>query len=172
MNYHEYRHVPTYLILSICVLRTDSEWLCSSNLSKSSMKEKKLEINYEEVKIDESKSNQKGPFEKTAPLIATCLIKDGRNEKKSRIIKCSYCPAEFRLVKKYHEHLETNHAIKTNKRKRYSLGACSICGKLFKGRENLRIHLTTHNEENSFQCAVEDCAAAFKCSKFFLPFSL
>lgn len=104
----------------------------------------------------------------TDPLNIIRVIGDNKEVNKNnnrKIHSCYYCPGKFRLVKNYHEHLETEHNIKTNKRKRYSLGACSVCGKIFSSRENLRLHLSVHNEENLYICAVENCAAPFKCSK-------
>lgn len=81
-----------------------------------------------------------------------------------RIHKCCYCAKEFPLVKVYHEHLKTEHDVKANKYKKYSLGACGVCGKLFKCRENLKLHLSIHNEDLPFGCST--CSAAFKSSKY------
>ncbi|KAI5707132.1 hypothetical protein M8J75_014861 [Diaphorina citri] len=85
-----------------------------------------------------------------------------------RIHICCFCQAEFTLVDSYHEHLKKEHAVKPNKRKKYTLGACGVCGKVFKCRENLKLHLSIHNEDKSYICAVEQCAAAFKCKRYLI----
>lgn len=132
------------------------------SIQKNERNNRNEDIEFEEVNMDEIELDMRQPVEEAA-----LRMKYDTLEKKKRTIhSCCYCSEEFRFVQKYHEHLESNHGIKTNKRKRYSLGACPLCGKIFMSQENLKLHISTHNEENSFICAVESCAAAFKCSKF------
>uniref|UniRef100_A0A8D8XDB5 Zinc finger protein 624 n=1 Tax=Cacopsylla melanoneura TaxID=428564 RepID=A0A8D8XDB5_9HEMI len=85
-----------------------------------------------------------------------------------RIHSCCFCTKEFRLVKNYHAHLQAEHDVTPNKHKKFSLGACGQCGKVFKSRENLRLHLSVHNEEASFGCAVEFCNANFKSKRYLI----
>ncbi|KAL1460858.1 hypothetical protein WDU94_012797 [Cyamophila willieti] len=131
------------------------------------------EIESQEYCEDDTKSTQPIDmefFEEGDQEILTNL-KDPTNlslDSNRRIHSCCFCTKEFRLVKSYHEHLQAEHGVRPNKHKKFILGACGQCGKVFKSRENLKLHLSVHNEEASFGCAVESCGATFKSKRYLI----
>lgn len=67
-----------------------------------------------------------------------------------KLFPCSHCPKKFRNKVTVKRHMKYDHGVKIKVPDNYP---CDICNKLFRLKENLLLHLSSHiKNENSYKC--------------------